>query len=619
MKKFLLLIFFINTISIAQYTTPGTGISWNLDSLVVYSGGTVTGSFPNYIVANKITVSSLDEILVTPGSVLQFTNTISGFEVNGIFKCEGTADSIITFTSPTQDSLGFYDGLRFNANTMSNASIISYTYIEYAKFGMRVINASPTMTRSHIYKCGRGVQLSGSNSEISINKIERCYEYGILVNLDSNPLIEENEICFNNTQGTSAKNQVSIGLQGNNSPVIKNNIIYGGESIPTGAISLWVSGASSFSNAVIDGNIIFNNSFGMTMLSSSNGIINAVIKNNVIYNNNINPNTLISGSGINVNGSPTNQPVITRNEIYGNWWGVTIQNGTVVQPGPQPNLGNIENTDTTDDGMNIIYNNIQGSDVFDLYNNCTNDIWAQNNDWRVYDSLSIEQHIFHKADDPSHGLVKFIPFSGFIPVEVKSFTAKVIDNEVLLEWITATEQNNMGFEIQRLKDYPNGSLRDKITRLQDWEKVGFVEGKGTTTETQFYSFADRGLQPGLYSYRLKQIDFDGTFEYSSVIEIEIFAPGKFSLSQNYPNPFNPVTKIKYSIPTNVIVSETKNLFISLKVYDLPGREVATLVNEYKPAGSYEVEFDAAGLSSGIYFLKLTSGTFTEMKKMILMK
>jgi hypothetical protein len=107
MKIILLLLFPISTVTFAQYTTPGTGVTWNPDSLVVYSGGTVTGSFPNYTVSNKITVSAPDEIYITPGSVLQFTNTVSGFDVNGILKCEGTPDSIITFTSPTQDSLGF--------------------------------------------------------------------------------------------------------------------------------------------------------------------------------------------------------------------------------------------------------------------------------------------------------------------------------------------------------------------------------------------------------------------------------------------------------------------------------------------------------------------------------
>jgi|SRR5690554_35587 len=604
MKKFLLILFLFSFVSFAQYTTPGTGVNWTLDSLVTHSGSVVTGSFPNYTITNKVFVSSNDVITIQPGSTLQFTSETSGFEVNGIFKCEGTPDSIITLTSPTQDSTGFYDGLRFNENPLSNQSIISYTYIEYAAYGMRCIDASPTLTNSHIYKCGRGAQLSGSDSEISFNKIERCYEYGILINLDSNPLIEGNEIAFNNTQATSAKNQVSIGLQGNNSPIIKNNIIYGGESTPTGAISLWVSGASNFSNAVIEGNEIYNNSFGITLLSSSNGVINAVIKNNKIYNNNINPNVLVSGSGINVNGSPTNQPIITGNEIYGNWWGITIQNGTTVQPGPQPNIGNLENTSTEDDGRNIIYNNVQGTDTFDLYNNTTTDIYAQNNDWRVYDSLSIEQHIFHKADNNLHGTVKFTPFSLFIPVELLSFNARVNSNSVILEWATASEKNNKGFEIERF----DGKWKMGEGK---WEVIGFVNGKGTTTEVNEYSFIDNNITAGNYLYRIKQIDFDGTYKYSDAVEVEIALPDEFSLEQNYPNPFNPVTKIIWHSPVN-----TKQ---TLKVYDILGNEVATLVDEVKPAGTYTIEFNAEGLSSGIYLYQLRAGDFVSTKKFILMK
>ncbi|HEX9739479.1 MAG TPA: right-handed parallel beta-helix repeat-containing protein [Ignavibacteriaceae bacterium] len=612
MKKVLLTFILISTISFAQYTTPGSGVNWNLDSLVIHSGGVVTGTHPNYTIAQKVFVSANDLVWITPGSILQFTAATAGFEVNGIFKSEGTADSIITFTSPVQDSTGSYEGIRFNANPMSSSSIINYTYIEYADYGMRCIDANPVLTHSHIYKCGRGAQLSGSDSEISFNKIERCYEYGILINLDSNPLIEGNEIAFNNTQATSAKNQVSTGLQGNNSPVIRNNTIYGGESIPTGAISLWVSGGSNFSNSVIEGNIIYNNSFGITLLSSSNGIINAVIKNNIIYNNNINPNALVSGSGININGSSFNQPVITGNELYGNWWGITIQNGTTVQAGPQPNIGNLENGTTEDDGWNIIYNNIQGTDVFDLYNNCTNDIYAHNNDWRVYDSLSIEQHIFHKADNSIHGLVKFIPFSNLIPVEITPLSATVYGNDVVIVWVTITEENNAGFEIERTRIN---------TGTEDWIKLGFVIGNGTTTTIHSYSFNDNNLSNGMYVYRIKQIDFDGSLSNSSTIEIEINLPEQFSLEQNYPNPFNPATKIKYTIPevNSHLPGGARGGLVTLKIYDILGNEIAILVNEEKPAGEYEVEFNSVGLTSGVYFYQLKTNNFISTKKMILLR
>jgi photosystem II stability/assembly factor-like uncharacterized protein len=191
-----------------------------------------------------------------------------------------------------------------------------------------------------------------------------------------------------------------------------------------------------------------------------------------------------------------------------------------------------------------------------------------------------------------------------IPVELNSFSANVINNiSVQLIWSTATETNNRGFEIQRKTESTN------------WITIGFKEGKGTTTEPQSYSFTDKNLQPGKYTYRLKQVDFDGTYKYSDVVEVEV-APATFSLSQNYPNPFNPTTNIKYQIPNTE--------FVTLKVYDVLGNEVTTLVNEEKPAGSYTVEFNVGqdsspDIASGVYFYQLTAGGYTATKKLILLK
>ncbi len=137
-------------------------------------------------------------------------------------------------------------------------------------------------------------------------------------------------------------------------------------------------------------------------------------------------------------------------------------------------------------------------------------------------------------------------------------------------------------------------------------------------------FVDENLLAGKYQYRLKQIDFDGTFEYSNTIEVEINSPTKFSLEQNYPNPFNPSTKIKYAIPTPpssspLAMGRNEVGFVTLKVFDVLGKEVATLVNEEKSAGSYHVDFNASHLASGIYYYQLRAGDYSETKKMILMK
>jgi len=187
---------------------------------------------------------------------------------------------------------------------------------------------------------------------------------------------------------------------------------------------------------------------------------------------------------------------------------------------------------------------------------------------------------------------------GVVPVELSSFIANVSGTDVTLNWSTATETNNNGFEVQRKLE-------------NDFVTIGFVKGYGTTTEVQNYSFTDSKLSVGNYSYRLKQIDFDGSFEYSSVVNVDLTAPTVFALEQNYPNPFNPSTMISYSIP--------QNSFVTLKVYDIIGNEVATLVNQTQSAGKYDIRFDASSLSNGVYLYSIKTDNFTSTKKMILMK
>jgi predicted GH43/DUF377 family glycosyl hydrolase len=189
----------------------------------------------------------------------------------------------------------------------------------------------------------------------------------------------------------------------------------------------------------------------------------------------------------------------------------------------------------------------------------------------------------------------FIP----VPVELISFTATANGSEIVLNWATATEINNSGFSIER--KYSN----------YEYSEIGFVPGFGTTTEPKSYSYTDSKVSTGKYTYRLKQIDFSGSFEYSPELEVEVSAPLVFSLGQNYPNPFNPSTLISYQLSTG---SNTV-----LKVYDLLGNEAATLANGYKAAGRYEIEFSAAALPSGVYFYQLRAGEYTAVKKMLLIK
>jgi hypothetical protein len=211
-----------------------------------------------------------------------------------------------------------------------------------------------------------------------------------------------------------------------------------------------------------------------------------------------------------------------------------------------------------------------------------------------------------------------IPGNIIVPVELTSFTALVQSGRVLLNWTTATEINNLGFEVER-----------KIIteeNVGEWVLVAFIEGNGTTTEPKDYFYNDevRNIDATSFKYRLKQIDFNGSFEYSDEVIVENSSqPNQYYLSQNYPDPFNPSTKIKYTIPS-VIASGTKqSQLVTLKVYDVLGTEIATLVNEEKPAGTYEVEFGRnlinQVLTSGVYFYQLKAGSFIETKKMLLLK
>ena len=186
-----------------------------------------------------------------------------------------------------------------------------------------------------------------------------------------------------------------------------------------------------------------------------------------------------------------------------------------------------------------------------------------------------------------------------LPVELVSFTATSNGNEVILNWSTETELNNQLFEVQRSFE---GS---------DFSSVGFVNGKGTTTEKQDYTYRDKILADGKYCYRLKQIDYLGGYEYSDVIEIELRAFNSYLLEQNFPNPFNPTTTIGFGIQNKSNVKIT--------ILNSIGEEVAVLLSEEKEVGYHKVEFNASNLPSGVYFYQLKAGSFIQTKKMILLK
>ena len=190
-----------------------------------------------------------------------------------------------------------------------------------------------------------------------------------------------------------------------------------------------------------------------------------------------------------------------------------------------------------------------------------------------------------------------------LPVELISFTVNVSDNKVYLNWQTATEVNNYGFEIERNKKLD--------VKSEVWEILGFVNGNGNSNSSKHYSFIDDKVSAGKYAYRLKQIDNDGHFEYSKNIEVSFMKPNEFKLEQNYPNPFNPSTTIRFNLPDASAVK--------IILYNILGQELRILVNEFKESGVNSINFDASDLKSGIYIYKIEAGNFVQTRKMTLLK
>jgi hypothetical protein len=216
--------------------------------------------------------------------------------------------------------------------------------------------------------------------------------------------------------------------------------------------------------------------------------------------------------------------------------------------------------------------------------------------WDIINSKMLDANILQLVVNNYQG-----SYNGLLPVELSSFTGKIVDgNEVKLDWVTKTEVSNYGFNVERRIN--NG----------EWTSIGFVEGHGNSNSPKEYSYSDKDLFAGgsKFQYRLKQVDTDGQFEYSDVVEVEIM-PTQFELSQNYPNPFNPSTTIRFSLP--------KETQLKINIYNILGELVQTLAEGTYEAGYHKVTFNASSLPSGAYIYRIESSDFVQVRKMLLLK
>lgn len=486
----------------AIYTTPGSGKSWNLDSLVANSGGHITFSSGIYFINDTLVVSQSDTIKIFNNATVKLGN-LSFVNIYGTLLVNPPDSVKFTAIDTTQKHIGL------KLDSLADASVLRKMIFEYGN-SIRMLDCdilidSCIIRYNTLYSSGLqsgAISFFRSNSTISNCKIYRNRRAAIVSgsNISSSPVVINNLIYENDTENGNYP-QINLGAASSNPVIIRGNTIIGYAPM-SGGISFLPIG--SVPSLIIENNIIKRNRYGIAL---QNANINAYINNNIIDSNNAQGIPMQGGSGINIYGASTLNVVCTRNTIRWNLWGVTVQSSA------KPNFGDISNSDTSDNGFNKIYYNGHNDSIFDFYYNVTttDTLKAENNYWGTTNADSIEAHIWHRVDFPTLGFVDYNPFNTVTGVPV---------------------------------NIPN-------------------------------------------------------------------TPYDYKLFNAYPNPFNPVTSIKYQIPGNSLVL--------LKIYDILGKEITTLVNQKQSAGTYEVKWNAVNYPSGIYFYKLTAGNFSESKKIILAK
>jgi len=398
MKKILLFLFlllFANSYS--NYSTPGTGVTWDLDSLVAFSGGDVTLSGSDYMINDTIIITASDTVKVLANSTLKF-NTAVFIDIFGVLIIDPVDSVLIT----AQDTTLKYLGLKFE--DLSDGSMLRKVIMEYGN-SIRMLDCNILIdsciirynTLNSSFASG-AISFFRSNSIVSNCTIFRNRRAAIVsgANIASSPQILNNLIYENDVDNANVP-QINFGATGVNPMIIKGNTIIG-LFTNSGGISFLPVG--SIPQAIIEDNIIKHNRYGIAIAGGSS---NFYINNNIIDSNNIQGDPALGGSGINFNGSATQNSIVTRNIIRGNLWGITIQGNA------NPNMGDLTSADTADIGLNEIYNNGNSGSIFDLYNNTVNPIFAENNYWGTGNSDSVEAHIFHNPDNPSLGIVDYLP------------------------------------------------------------------------------------------------------------------------------------------------------------------------------------------------------------------
>jgi hypothetical protein len=535
----LVCIFFASNVY-ADYTTPNTAVKWTLNDLVTNSGGSVTYSSGVYQLTGIVTISTTDTLSIITDEVVKFDSG-AYFLLNGSLKIDPPTS--VLFTASNQ-AKGF-NGIKFN---FSPASVIRKLTLEYA-ISCNISDCSPTFDSCIFQYNNNNSSTTFGNGSVALFRSKAIFTNTQFLNnkraaiqggsnIANAPQIINCVFQGNNTTNQNVP-QINLGASGSDTTKILNNQILAASTNSGGIGFLPLANL----NVLITGNVIKKNRYGINLQGGS--LINAVVSYNLIDSNNTQGSPSLGGSGIAfAGGSATSHQnsIVTGNIIRGNLWGITIQNFA------KPNLGNLGNSDTTDDGKNWFYGNSNTNTTtpgIHLYNNSPDAITAQGNYWGSNDPVAIEASIFHQPDNNTLGLVDYTSYT--LPVDLLSFTASVEHNSTQLKWKTVSEIDLDRYGVERSA---NGI---------SFETIGFVTAVGKTT----YEFSDNNIATNkILYYRLKMIDKDGSYKYSPVISIKPLQPNEFSV-KIFPG------LSKASITAEVISSRSQ--VVNFTFYDASGK------------------------------------------------
>ncbi len=590
MKKIYVLAFcFLSITSTAwanNYATPGTGVKWTLTDLVANAGGDVTFVGGEYFVNDTIFIVLNDTLTITNNVVVKFI-VGSFLDVNGTLIINPPTS--VKFTAQNA-STGFL-GMRIDS---SNTTVLRKLTFEYAN-SLRlfdctiVIDSCMFRYNSPVTTFGNAaISLFRSNPNITntsfLDNQRAAIQGGS--NINNAPKIINCLFQGNNTLNQNVP-QINLGATsatGSDTVKIINNQILRA-STNSGGIGFLPIGNVY---ALINGNIIRNNRYGLTFNGGSS--INAVVSYNVVDSNNTQNDPNLGGSGISfTGGSATSHQntIVTGNIFRANLWGITIQNFA------KPNLGDLSNTDTTDDGKNQFINNTNATTPgIDLYNNSPDPIMAQNNYWGSASAATIENKIFHQPDNSALGLVTYTPFITALPVGIKQFVLVADKNNALLTWQTATEENSSFFIIEKSN---NGQI---------FVAIGYTNANGIASIYRYTDFNALQNEATIY-YRLKMIDKDGKFAYSPIVSIKNKGDLNTGTVKVYPTVVTP------SQAFSVVITSNKQQRFSIQFINTVGQIISTTTGSIEKGKNLIIVKPNQALPKGYLYLVVKSEDFMQ--------